>query len=58
MAISKYRNTGYRKEDFRKNSYYWNQLVKQLGTWKQAEKAVFKSRINIDPLYILEHWNE
>ena len=58
MAKMKYRNNSYHKEDFKKNSFYWNVLVKEFGTWKQAEKAVFESRINIDPLYIREHWNE
>ena len=35
---------GFHKEDFRKNSWYWNDLRKQYGSWKKAEEAVRKSQ--------------
>lgn len=35
----------------RKNSWYWNVLVKNMGSWKEAKKAVLKSKAITDPLY-------
>lgn len=43
---------GYRKEDFRKNSWYWNVLVQQTGSWYKAEKEILKSKIRVDPLLL------
>lgn len=48
----------YKKQNFsnhgetdKKNSWYWNVLVKNLGNWKRAEKEVFKSRLRVDPTF-------
>lgn len=39
-------------ESDRKNSWYWNVLLKNYGSWERAETAVRKSRSRIDPLFL------
>ena len=34
-----------------KNSWYWSVLVKNMGSWAKARKAIDKSRKMVDPCY-------
>ncbi len=38
-------------EKDRKDSWYWNVLVKNMGSLVKAKKAVHESRDRVDPLY-------
>lgn len=55
--MRKYNNIAGHSDSDRKNSWYWNVLVKNLGSWKKAEKAVVQSRKRIDPTYFSEKYN-
>ena len=36
-----------------KESWYWNVLLKNMGTWQRARQAVHESRDRVDPVYNL-----
>lgn len=38
-------------ETDRKNSWYWSVLLKNLGNWVEAQKAIEESRKRVDVLY-------
>lgn len=38
-----------------KESWYWNVLLKNMGDWQKAKEAIHQSKLNTDPLYILEY---
>ena len=48
----------FQSHDFtdRNNSWYWNVLVKELGSWRKAEKVVLESRKRVDPNLLV--WGE
>lgn len=50
MAYKK-KNFSTHGETDRKESWYWNVLLHNMGGWVKAEKAIIDSRKMVDPLY-------
>ena len=50
--MMKYHNFQAHNDSERKESWYWNLLVKQYGSWKKAEKAVEESKRKFELNYI------